>query len=70
METAESFEMCANLYHTVRPHMLEGALLCEQSLCITQLNNSGLRLWTLKHGGGNRAKSVPLNDINAYEVEV
>jgi len=50
--------------------MLEGALQCEQSLCITQLNNSGLRMWTLKHGGGIRVKYVPLNDINAYEVEV
>jgi len=51
--------------------MLEDdALLCEQSLCITQSNNNGLRMWTLKHGGGNIVNSIPLNDINAYEVEV
>jgi hypothetical protein len=69
-ETAESFEICAQFYQTVRPHVLDDALLCEQSLCIIQLNNNGLRMCKHKHGGGNSANSVPLNDINVYEVEV
>ena len=52
--------------------MLEyAARLCEQSLCVIQLNNNLVRMWTLiKHGAANSAASVPFDDANAYAVEV
>jgi len=48
--------------------MLEGAVLCEQSLCIIQLTIVFVcgHINTVEE----TANAVPLNDINAYEVEV